>query len=123
MKPARVIILSVALLAAGAAAFLAMKLTGRETVVQMQAETVVKKEPGINVLVAGANFHDNQINVGLYPREGRTPEGVTTRADAHVTNSAGYFQESLSLLPPALGAAWTGLVAATRVRVSAAGAG
>jgi pilus assembly protein CpaB len=56
MKPARVIVLSVALLAAGAAAFLAMKLTGRETVVQMQAETVVKKEPAINVLVASANL-------------------------------------------------------------------
>ena len=47
---------------------------------------------------AGANFHDNQINVGLYPREGRVPTGVTTRADAHVTNGAGYAQESLSLL-------------------------
>jgi hypothetical protein len=49
-------------------------------------------------LTAGANFHDNQINVGLYPREGRTPTGVTTRAHAHVTNEAGYAQESLLLL-------------------------
>jgi outer membrane receptor protein involved in Fe transport len=49
------------------------------------------------VFTSGANFHDNQINVGLYPREGRTPTGVTTRADAHVTNEAGYLQESLSL--------------------------
>ena len=56
MKPARVIILSAALLAAGAAAFLAMKLTGRERVVQMQAETIVKKEPVINVLVAAASL-------------------------------------------------------------------
>ena len=47
---------------------------------------------------AGANFHDNEINVGLYPRDGRVPTGVTTRADAHVTNGAGYAQESLSLL-------------------------
>jgi len=47
---------------------------------------------------AGANFHDNQINVGLYPREGRNPTGVTTSAHAHVTNEAGYAQESLSLL-------------------------
>jgi outer membrane receptor protein involved in Fe transport len=47
---------------------------------------------------AGANFHDNQIEVGLYPRDGRTPTGVTTRAHAHVTNQAGYAQESLSLL-------------------------
>lgn len=46
--------------------------------------------------LSGANFHDNQINVGLYPREGRTPAGVSTRANAHVTNGAGYVQESLS---------------------------
>jgi hypothetical protein len=45
---------------------------------------------------AGGNFHDNQINVGLYPREGRTPTGVTTRANVHVTNEAGYAQEMLS---------------------------
>ncbi len=51
----------------------------------------------MGVLVAGANFHDNQINVGLYPREGRDPTGVTTRADAHVTNEAGYAQENFSL--------------------------
>jgi len=45
----------------------------------------------------GSNFHDNQINVSLYPREGRTPTGVTTRARAHVTNEAGYAQETVSL--------------------------
>ena len=50
------------------------------------------------VLVGGANFHDNQINVGLYPREGRVPTGVTTRANAHVTNAAGYLQETIGLL-------------------------
>jgi hypothetical protein len=49
------------------------------------------------VLVAGSNFHDNEINVGLYPRQDRVPAGVITRADAHVTNGAGYAQESLSL--------------------------
>jgi hypothetical protein len=46
---------------------------------------------------AGANFHDNQINVGLYTREGRVPTAVTTRAHAHVTNAAGYAHESISL--------------------------
>jgi outer membrane receptor protein involved in Fe transport len=46
---------------------------------------------------SGINFHDNEINVGLYPREGRVPTGVTTRANAHVTNEAGYAQETLSL--------------------------
>src|SRR5215813_13372315 len=45
---------------------------------------------------SGLNFHDNQINVGLYPRDGRVPTGVTTRANAHVTNEAGYAQEMLS---------------------------
>jgi hypothetical protein len=54
--------------------------------------------PWSAVLVTGGNFHDNQINVGLYPASGRTPSGVTTRADAHVTNGAGYAQETLSLL-------------------------
>ena len=49
---------------------------------------------------SGLNFHDNQINVGLYPRIGRDPIGVTTRAHAHVTNEAGYVQETLSF--------WTG---------------
>ena len=64
------------------------------------------------VLVGGANFHDNQINVGLYPRDGRTPLGVTTRANAHVTNGAGYTQENLSL--------WRGrLLASAGVRFDA----
>ena len=49
------------------------------------------------VFVAGSNFHENQVNVGLYPRRGRVPTGVTTRANAHVTNGAGYGQENLSL--------------------------
>jgi outer membrane receptor protein involved in Fe transport len=48
------------------------------------------------LLTAGANFHDNQINVGLYPIAGRVPTGVTSRALAHVTNGAGYVQENLS---------------------------
>ena len=47
---------------------------------------------------AGANLHDNQINVGLYPRDGRIPTGVTTRAHARVTNEAGYAQEAVTLL-------------------------
>ena len=49
------------------------------------------------ILTGGTNYHDNEINVGLYPRDGRTPTGVSTRAHAHVTNTAGYVQESLSL--------------------------
>lgn len=49
------------------------------------------------LLTAGGNFHANQINVGLYPRIGRMPTGVTTRAHAAVTNSAGYLMQSLSM--------------------------
>lgn len=48
-------------------------------------------------LMAGGNVHDNQINVGLYPREGRVPTGVTARGLAHVTNEAGFLQESVNL--------------------------
>ena len=49
------------------------------------------------LLTAGANFHASQINVGLYPRLGRTPIGVTTRANAEVTNGAGYIQDAMTL--------------------------
>ena len=48
------------------------------------------------LFTAGGNFHGNQINVSLYPRVGRVPTGVTTRANVRVTNSAGYAQETLS---------------------------
>jgi hypothetical protein len=59
------------------------------------------KNPHMHLFV-GFGYYDfpcpNEINVGLYPRDGRVPTGVTTRADAHVTNGAGYAQEGLSLL-------------------------
>jgi outer membrane receptor protein involved in Fe transport len=51
---------------------------------------------GTGLFTSGANFHANQINVGLYPHRGRIPTGVTTRADAGVTNTAGYLQNTLS---------------------------
>jgi len=54
--------------------------------------------PAAAVLVGGANSHVSEINVGLYPREGRDPTGVTTRADVNVANAAGYAQETVSLL-------------------------
>jgi TonB-dependent receptor-like protein/carboxypeptidase family protein len=49
------------------------------------------------MLVTGAELLDGQVNVGLYPREGRTPTGVETRADAQVDNSAAYIQENVSM--------------------------
>jgi outer membrane receptor protein involved in Fe transport len=50
------------------------------------------------LLVAGANFHDNQINVALNNSLSRAPRAVTTKANAHVTNAAGYVQQGVDLL-------------------------
>ncbi len=57
------------------------------------------------MLTVGANFHANQINVGLYPSinraAGRTvfnPAALVTSANAHITNAAGYVQQSIELL-------------------------
>jgi outer membrane receptor protein involved in Fe transport len=49
------------------------------------------------LLVAGANFHDNQINVGLDNSVSRAPISIATKADARVTNSSGYVQQGLDL--------------------------
>lgn len=56
MKPARIIILGVAVLAAGMAGFLAMRLTGGQTAVTESVEAEVKREPTVNVLVSAANL-------------------------------------------------------------------
>ena len=62
------------------------------------------------LITLGANYHDNQINVGLYPTVARNPiavgaetgAGVTSRlltdARARVTNGSGYVQNGLDLL-------------------------
>ncbi len=55
MKPARIIILAVAVSAAGLAGFLAMKLAGGQRVVE-QAQQIIQKAPSVNVLVAAANL-------------------------------------------------------------------
>lgn len=49
------------------------------------------------LFVAGANFHANQINVGLYNTVDRNPISVATKAHANVTNSAGYVQQTVDL--------------------------
>jgi outer membrane receptor protein involved in Fe transport len=49
------------------------------------------------LLIAGANYQDNQINVGLNRSIGRAPIAVATRANARVTNAAGYVQQGLDL--------------------------
>jgi outer membrane receptor protein involved in Fe transport len=49
---------------------------------------------GRGLLTTGANFHDSQINVGLYPSLGRVPNGAKTSSDVRVTNLGGYVQEA-----------------------------
>src|SRR5262249_12966590 len=50
------------------------------------------------LLTVGSNFHDNEINVGLFHTQDRVPIATTTSALAHVTNTAGYLQQGLDLL-------------------------
>lgn len=82
MKPARIIILTVAIVAAGMAGFLAMRLAGGRAVVQ-QAEAVIQKEPTVNVLVAAANLpvgsrlNDQSIRWMAWP-EGSLTDGLIT---------------------------------------------
>ena len=45
-----------------------------------------------------ANFHDNQIDVGLLHTKQREILDVTTSAHAHVTNAAGYVQQGVDML-------------------------
>ncbi len=55
MRPARLLILGVAVVAAGLAGVLAMSLAGRGSVVT-KVQSVVEKEPTVNVLVSAANL-------------------------------------------------------------------
>ncbi len=57
-----------------------------------------KLSSALSLLTAGANYHDNQINVGLYSRINRVPTGVVTAANARVTSGSGYVQETATLL-------------------------
>jgi outer membrane receptor protein involved in Fe transport len=50
------------------------------------------------LFLAGANFHDNQINVGLSRAISRNPFELTTKGNAHVTNGAGYVQQGIDFL-------------------------
>ncbi|WP_137129667.1 Flp pilus assembly protein CpaB [Rhizobium sp. FY34] len=84
MKPARIIILSVAVVAAGLAGVLAMRMTGGQNIVQ-QATEVIRKEPTVNVLVSaenlpvGARLNDKSIRWMEWP-EGGIVEGFITEA-------------------------------------------
>lgn len=50
------------------------------------------------LFLTGANFHDNQINVGLSRAISRNPFELNTKANAHVTNGAGYVQQGIDFL-------------------------
>ncbi len=50
------------------------------------------------LLTAGANYHDNQINVSLNRSVRRTPFATVTKAQARVINTAGYVQQGIELL-------------------------
>lgn len=50
------------------------------------------------LLTVGSNFHDNQINVGLLPRIGRTVTGVNTDSHLVIPNFAGYAQQAVDFL-------------------------
>jgi pilus assembly protein CpaB len=90
MKPARIIILAVAIVAAGMAGLLAMRLSGSKSVVLQQAESVMKREPTVNVLVSAANLpvgsrlDDKSMRWMAWP-EGSIVDGFiteSTRPDA-----------------------------------------
>lgn len=51
-----------------------------------------------SLFVAGGNYHDNQILVGLDSRLRRTPLERRTRDQARVTNAAAYAQNNVTLL-------------------------
>ncbi|MDE1997264.1 MAG: Flp pilus assembly protein CpaB [Rhizobiaceae bacterium] len=86
MKPARLMILAVAVVAAGLAGLLAMRLAGTRNVVPQQVAAVVEKEATVNVLVAdsnlpvGARLNQKSIHWMAWP-QGGVVKGFITEAD------------------------------------------
>ena len=82
MKPARIIILAVAVVSAGLAGVLALQLA-RGNKVPVISETVVEREPTTNVLVAkeslpvGARLNAERLQWAPWP-EGSIVEGFIT---------------------------------------------
>lgn len=85
MKPARIVILTVAVAAAGMAGYLAMSLSSREPVVTAPAEPVVQRVEVTDVLVAaeslptGSRLTAEAIKWQEWPESGVT-EGFITRS-------------------------------------------
>ncbi|KPF44389.1 Flp pilus assembly protein CpaB [Rhizobium sp. G187] len=88
MKPARLIILAVAVVAAGTAGLLAMRLSGGGSVVVQEA--VVEKEPTVDVLViaknlpVGSRLDDSSMRWMAWPQSGVVDGFITssTRPEA-----------------------------------------
>ncbi len=85
MKPARLIILAVAVVAAGLAGLLAMNMAGSGGVVT-KVQSVIEKEPTVNVLVSSANLpvgarlDDKAVNWMAWPQNG-VVQGFITETD------------------------------------------
>ncbi|MGV1761457.1 Flp pilus assembly protein CpaB [Rhizobium sp. A22-96] len=83
MKPARIMILAVAAVAAGLAGMLAMRLAGKRDIVPQQIAAVVEKEATVNVLVASANLpvgsrlNEQMVHWMAWP-EGGVVKGLIT---------------------------------------------
>ena len=83
MKPARILILTVAVVAACLAGVLAMRLSG--TSAPQIAETIIEKQPSINVLVSSANLpvgsrlNEENLRWLPWPEDG-VVEGVITQS-------------------------------------------
>jgi pilus assembly protein CpaB len=83
MKPARIFILIVAVVAAGLAGLLAMSMSGPKTLVVQPTEKTVVKDPTVNVLVAasnmpvGARLNDKVMRWMAWPKTGVVTGFVT----------------------------------------------
>lgn len=83
MKPARIIILSAAIVAAGLAGLLAMRLAGNKPVME-QAEAIIQKEPTVNVLITavnlpvGSRLNSDSVRWSPWP-QGSIVEGFVTQ--------------------------------------------
>ncbi len=85
MKPARLIILAVAVVAAGLAGLLAMNMAGSGGVVT-KVQSVIEKEPTVNVLVSSANLpvgarlDEKAVHWMAWPQNG-VVQGFITETD------------------------------------------
>ena len=98
MKPSRIVILSVALVAAGLAGLVAMQISGAKQVIE-KAETIIQKEPTVNVLVSsvnlpvGSRLNDSSVRWTPWPKgnvvdsfitDAKRPDAITELAGAVV---------------------------------------